>query len=43
MALLLDGDHLPRRGQARQDRAHRVDRHAGAVQQDQRAAFPWIS
>jgi len=43
MSLLVDGDHLPRRGQARQDRTHRVDRHVGAVQQDERPAFPWIS
>ena len=39
VALLFDGDHLPGRGQARQDRSHHVDGHVRAVQQEQRRAL----
>ena len=39
VSLHLGDDHPPGLGQAGQDRPHGVDRHVGAVQQDQRPAF----
>ena len=39
MTLHLGDDHPPGLGQAGQDRLHGLDRHVGAVQQDQRPAF----